>query len=232
MAMRATANAAADETTSARRLRERTVVGVMREKCDAPRTRVRAQTDLLHDAHREETRSSDQTARAHLVDRDSEPRRVAVRSIADVAQNLGDIDPLDGRNLSGMGCGLRVASTDEHVVELVLDERWPNVGAIDEAERELQWAIEAKLLDETTMCGVRDRFVWRGMAAARVRPEAARVVLVEGALLQEHLAPGRIEDEDRDGPMEHAVDVRALLFANTNLAVVFIDEDDVGHISM
>ena len=55
------------------------------------------------------------------------------------------------------------------------------------------------------------------------------MVFAERALLEQHLPAGRVKDEHRDSAVKRAIEVRALFFAHTNLAIVFVDKNNISH---
>src|SRR5262249_15324015 len=159
-----------------------------------------------------------------------EPRRVALRVRLDAGKHLADISPTGRGNLRRIGPWMRVGAAGEHVVELVLDEARSYVGAVEEREGEVERAVQPELLPQTAVRRVRRPLARPRMTATGVRPQAAGVVFLERALLQQHLRPGRVEDEDRDGAVQPAVGVHVRLRGGSDLAIVFVDENDVfGH---
>ena len=77
----------------------------------------------------------------------------------------------------------RVGDSDEHMVELMLDETLHHVGLVDEAEHLFEVALHPHLLHQAAFCGILQRLAVTRMAATGVGPQSRGVVLREGALL-------------------------------------------------
>ena len=145
----------------------------------------------------------------------------------DVLNEITHRDPFNRIDLRRIRFHDRIASPDEHMIELVLDQ-CPDFGAIEKAEHEFERTIESELLSQPPMRRIQRFFVGSGMAAAGVRPQATRMIFVERATLNQHALARRVEDEDGDRAMEHAAHVGELFLHDARGAVVLVDQDYVA----
>ena len=135
---------------------------------------------------------------------------------------------MPGANLCRVRSGRSIKVADENVVELVLDQPRDRIsGAVNEAERPLQRGVNSQLLTKPA-AGLRfDNLVATRVAAARVRPQPAKVILGVGPALQKHLPPA-VKDEYGKRPVQAAaVLVCGELGAGADGVVVLIDEHEI-----
>ena len=90
---------------------------------------------------------------------------------------------------------LSVELTDEDMIEFVLDQSITDIHVVGERVTAGEVAIESHFLRQPPMGRFDGTFSRSRMAAARVRPEAARVIFVGCAALQQQSA-GAVEHED------------------------------------
>jgi hypothetical protein len=110
----------------------------------------------------------------------------------------------------------------------VLDEPVRELGPVYEGMRFLQGAAESQLILKAAMCGRLDSLSGPRMAAAGIRPEPGRVILMRRAPLQEHAAIG-MEYEDGECAMEEPAPMRFHLLQGSYFFIFGIDKNDVIH---
>ena len=117
---------------------------------------------------------------------------------------------------------------DENVVELVLDQPRDRIsGAVNEAERPLERDVNSQLLTKPAAGLCFDKLVATRVAAARVRPQPAKVILGVGPALQKHLPPA-VKDEYGKRPVQAAAVLGCgELGAGADGVVVLVDETEI-----
>ena len=139
--------------------------------------------------------SGEEAAVRQLIERGPEPDGERLRVRRDPGADIRGRLPLPAVHFRRIGRRVAGMPADQDMVVLVFHQPVIQVGAVDEAERRLEGAVEAHLFLQPAVRGVERRFTWPRMAAARVRPEAAGVVLRLRPPLQQQPA-GVVEDED------------------------------------
>jgi hypothetical protein len=116
--------------------------------------------------------------------------------------------------------------TKEDMQVLVLDQARPRVGGtIDELTPFGQRDADPELLAQTTPGRGGGGLSRPRVTAAGVRPKVGEVVFHPGAPLQQQVALG-VEDQDREGPVQLAIQMDVHLAATPQLSVGIVDQDD------
>lgn len=96
--------------------------------------------------------------------------------------------------------------------------------AVKKGRHRLQRATQAQLFLQAPHSGSTRFFVGTRMPATAVAPQAGRVVFAQRTLLQQHLAL-RVEKEDRERPVQHALAVGIHLLDGVQRAVFGVHRD-------
>ncbi|MDT4837275.1 hypothetical protein FQZ97_710040 [compost metagenome] len=144
------------------------------------------------------------------------PRQFAVQ--------VGQGQPSPLAHLAGVGLRQVVRDADEHVVVLVLDQLRGHRLPVEKGRHRLQRAPQAQLFVQPPQGGRAGVLAGAGMPAAAVAPQAGRVVLAQRALLQQHPAL-RVEQEDRERPVQDALAVGVHLLDRVQRPVFGVDGD-------
>ena len=126
----------------------------------------------------------------------------------------------------GIGLCRDVAVPDEHVVELVLDHAVVQIRPVDEGKLRFQLTPHAHLFHQTALRRFHHGLSLTGVAAARVGPQAAAVVLLQRPSVDEQFAAA-VEHEDAERPMEHPLTVGFHLFHGAELSVLWIHKNHI-----
>ena len=122
-----------------------------------------------------------------------------------------------------VGRYIAIVSPYKHMIKFMFGKPVLEAGMICKTEYFFQWAIEPHFLDQPAVgCGQRV-FSRQGVTAAGVCPEAAGVVFVLRALLQQHFT-GCVYDEHGKCAVEQAFLVCFQLFHGADRFVLFIYE--------
>lgn len=111
------------------------------------------------------------------------------------------------------------------MVQLVLDQPVFEIRPVRERAARREGDADSHLFPKSPLGRLSHVFARSRMPAARVRPEAARVVFPLGALLKQH-APLVIADKNGKRSMQRASLMSAELFLGPDLAIVAVDEYD------
>lgn len=111
----------------------------------------------------------------------------------------------------------------QHVIEFIFSEPVIKTGLVGKAENFFQGAIETHFFHQAAVGGRQGIFPGKRMAAAGVGPEAAGMIFILRALLQQHFTGG-IYDEHRKGAVEQAFLVSFQFFHGAYRFILFIDE--------
>src|SRR5207249_5870178 len=85
---------------------------------------------------------------------------------------------------------------------------------------------DAGLLIEPPASSCDRPFARARMAAAGVRPQSTRVILLPAALLQQQAA-ALIDQEDREGAVQQALAVDRILAGGADCAIALVDQDQL-----
>jgi hypothetical protein len=111
------------------------------------------------------------------------------------------------------------------MVALVLNHRIRQDGAVRKRKGIIERALEAHLLMQTALRSIVDRLSGTRMAAARVRPQRAGMILVHVTLLKEK-PPLRIEYEYRERPVQPSLFVSLKLVGHAHGFVLCVYQND------
>lgn len=131
-----------------------------------------------------------------------------------------------GFGLHEIGRNRTIMAAAKDMNDLVLAETIVECGLVLDDPQPLERAIEAHFLAEAPLCGRRDRLSGPRMSAAGIGPQAARVVLGRGPLLQK-LTSRRIPDDDREGAMPKPTAMRVDLLRRSDLAILGVDKNEL-----
>lgn len=141
--------------------------------------------------------------RVELQQGDPEPVGEATGVTQQLVAEGGERDPFPVGDLRRVRPRAPVPAAQEDVVVLVLHQPAADVRPIDHAERALDGTAEPELLHQAAPGRILGPLPRTGMAAARVGPEPAGVVLALGPALEEELVPV-VQDEHGERPVQAA----------------------------
>lgn len=131
-----------------------------------------------------------------------------------------------GFGLHEIGRNRTIMAAAKDMNDLVLAETIVECGVVLDRPEPFEWAIEAHFLTEASFCGRCHRLAWPRMSAARIGPQAARMILRRGALLQK-LATGRIPNDNGEGAVQQPSAMRIDLLRRSQLTVVGVDKNEL-----
>lgn len=154
-----------------------------------------------------------------------QPYRVPRGRATDFADQLIQRNPADSGDFGRVWAESRRCRTEVDMHDLVFGEAVAYLRPIVGAKAELERRDRAKFLAQPPLRGAGRAFAGPGMAAAGIRPKAARVIFGEGALLEQH-ATLCIDEEDGKRAVPQAAFVHDALASFADAAIARVDEDE------